>query len=831
MENPVSSLSHNLIFTTHGEVWASFRLQPQTFYGYAPVKKKEEHRRAHQALFRAFRGELMAAGLLVETSPAEIVQRMIDKINIDQHPDWAEEAAATLDALEDYQLGERSFWLSLPLRGPKSGTIKHLQRAASAALGFLGVPQIAPEEEELQHFLERSDAALRKIPAVFNARPATVAEHLWIYHHHQTRGTWGHSPLPDYDPAGPLKQDGGAVSGEYLDEGAQTDTKKENTDPIWARRYLKVVSPRTMTPSYQVMQILAATPTGGMHFPGCEWLYLTDHLPVNTDWVMRMHIVEGERAQRENVAKETRLEDQIDQRSADANSITGSASELENYAQDLHKLQQSLGVSKQEVKVDVTLTLVNGASTAKQAAEDAERIREFYNDIEFSFDPVLGKQMPLWQALFPGSRPMKALGSYVHESTGWDLAGSIAFSANHLGNRNGLLLGENHTTNLVNTVLFDPEGAVEGNRSGNFAVCGALGSGKTFLLKKIVGAVVDRGGRFITIDRSSTREWAFYGRSITDTVVLDVLNPEYSLDPLRMLEAGAGAAAAETLFAMLMDVFPASVEGVTLSEVLTPAYLDKHGLGSLTDVTEHLRHGCELPEAQDLGRKMAAFASKQLGRVIFDASLPPLPVDAPGIVICTYGTVLPTEEDLAHEHMMARMGVEKVFGRALYALISRLGEQICFADRSELALFMASEAHHITSNPEGRGMLERFSREGRKAKAVVGLDSQDGERDFGDEEVVSLIPTRFMMRQEDQEMAKRALRFLSLDPQEYPELVGSAVEDLSPADPATNKVIPGREGEAYMRDMFGQYGRIKITAPQVHHRLVAISSTPELREN
>ena len=62
---------------------------------------------------------------------------------------------------------------------------------------------------------------------------------------------------------------------------------------------------------------------------------------------------------------------------------------------------------------------------------------------------------------------------------------------------------------------------------------------------------------------------------------------------------------------------------------------------------------------------------------------------------------LPSREELVHKHLFDQMGLEKLFGRALYALIAALARQICFADPGVLGVFLVDEAHHVTASPEG----------------------------------------------------------------------------------------------------------------------------------
>ncbi len=114
---------------------------------------------------------------------------------------------------------------------------------------------------------------------------------------------------------------------------------------------------------------------------------------------------------------------------------------------------------------------------------------------------------------------------------------------------------------------------------------------------------------------------------------------------------------------------------------------------------------------------MNTIASKpDIGRVLFDASLPPLPLDARATVFCTRGLDLPKESELANEQRYRHMSIEKIFGSAIYSLLASIGRTICFDTDEEFALFLVDEAHHMTSQPTGLEEITRFVTEGRKSR-------------------------------------------------------------------------------------------------------------------
>ena len=316
-------------------------------------------------------------------------------------------------------------------------------------------------------------------------------------------------------------------------------------------------------------------------------------------------------------------------------------------------------------------------------------------------------------------------------------------------------------------------------------------------------------------------EYAAWATSITDAQVVSVDDPTTSLDPLRLFPGPVGAQVALSFLTPLLNVAPTSAQGVLLSEVLDPDYLTQHHITGMSALPAHLA-GADLPGATELGRLINVFARKAIGRVVFDPSLPALAADSSAIIVRTHGLQLPTVAEMDNQHLFAQMPVEKILGRAMYALIAALARRWCFADRSRLGVFVVDEAHHVTSSPEGERELIDFIRDGRKHQAAVLLGSHDPEADFGSPTLRGLIPTRVLMRHRDHTLARRGLAWLDLDPTDE-TLVKLLTEDTSPV--GADGVPWHRRGEALLRHPTG-VGRIKVLEPSRPDRAAAARTSP-----
>lgn len=831
MRVPATALHRHLMWTRSGTVWATWRLSPVS-YAYAPRKRKKLVRRAHTALFQALRGDSLMFGLTADLDPASVAMRMLEGLDPENCPDWVDEVEATLDTLETIPLGTRAFWLSVPLA--TTGPLQAIKEQASAAMAdisdVLAMPRTMPSEKTIDEALARANEIGRVIPKVFEPRPISPAEQVWMALHSQQRGLGNDTTVPLSTVGGDVTEEiihtGSQIPNPWLDEGGQSDLPRTSLEILkpYKRKFLKIAGP-TGLESYQVIQGLTGIPSAGWQFPDAEWLSYLDKLPVDADWAIRMSTTDAETAKKEAKTQENTLDEQYTQRT-DGERITGTGSELDMVAEDMALLQSTLNASDREVKVEVTAMIAVGGRTAEEAQEKARFVAESYKGNDFIFDPPLGGQEDLWWQMQPGVPHSRLCRELSKVTTGSDLAAAVPLVSTGLGASKGSFVGKNISTERQTPLFLDPEGSMMGNTSGSCAVGGETGAGKTFFMKKEAGNVIGMGGRFVAVDHSSTGEWGFFAQSVTDATVVEILNPQYSLDPLRIFGLRAGSRITQSLFASVLNIEPTSDLGIAVADVLDPEYLAEWKLTSLGGVLEHLQsEQGEIDGADQIARRIRVFSRKDIGRVLFDPDLPALSLDSRGIVFLTRELELPDGDDLKTPHLFARMSVEKILGRAIYTLLSGIGREICFKDDWDLAVMFISEAHHMTSSPECERDIKAFVREGRKAKAAIYLDSQDPDEDFGSETTKGLIPVRILMRQRDETLARKSLKWLGADPEDE-ELLEMVMKDLSPVD-ENEKVIPGREGEGFMRDARNRYGKIQVLPPALKARDIAVRTTPK----
>lgn len=860
IEIPAVALEKNLMWTRSGVVWATWRIQPPlvngkpVLYGLAPTVVKGMVLGHHQELYQAMRGEALMLGLCADVDPTEIVDRMLEGIDVGECSEWADEVERTYDALEQIPLGERAYWLAIPLamRSPKEQLIRMGQVGDRYLREQVGLPAWRPSPSDVRSALVAAASVAERIPANFKPTPATGAEQMWIALHLQQRGLGADGmfplPAPSVD-ADTIPAIDGAEAVRYprptsmphpwLDEGGQSDVEKGQRFVPYKRRYLKVVCPWSTEemPSYQVTQALVAGPRDGWQSPGVEWISFADQMPFDVDWALRLCVTPAADVRRRNKRAENDIKDQFEQQDG-TNEITGGTSELGRIATTLKEYHAALNASDKEVEVEATVMFTTSGHTAEIAKTKARILRDEYKRHEFILEAPLGAQEELWWASWPGVPTTPKVREHAQITTGAEFATGVPVVGFSLGDSSGARFATNISGGRRTPVLIDRASMLRADLSASFGTVAELGAGKSVLMKCDMGNTVDRGGRVIAIDRTEAREYAVFAETLSpdQTQIVDLVGPTLSLDPLRVLGPRRGARMVQSLFATMLGVSVIDPRGVALSRLLKAEYLAANEITSLLKLAEHIS-GLDTPEARELSGLIETVSMSELGEVLFNDKLAPLDITARAIVFLTRGLTLPTQSELEHEHLFKQMTPEKIVGRAMYAMLMNLSRTIAFEDKNTLVGVYIDEVYFVTSSPEGLEALRLMIQDGRKHGAFVGIASHDPVH-FGDTVMRGLIPEKYVMRQRNKALARRAVQWLtgaeSTEPGTEAEpadeyLVEIVTHDLAPVG-ADGEVAPERRGEGLMSDRLSTIGKIQKTLPENPRRRAAVLSTPLMRK-
>ena len=822
-----------LMWTTDGDIWGTWRLTPLPRPATAHVSAQIAS--DHSALLRALVGhEVCLNGLIDWTDPRQIVDAMAhtgtEPIHLAAHPTWAEEIDATLDSVATTQpLGRRKWFLSVRLHlSNKAAVQARIEAAANTFAEWSGLMPLAPTPGVVSAartaFTQLDDI----LPTALDPRPATEHEQLWLRHHFESRTTGLEDPHHNVDTTEDLQDPTGCfhLGGSCLDEGAISDLagspKAVRAASITTRRVLKVTSETEQT-SYQTRFVLGKVPRQ-MTWPDCEFLGRIDDTGVPVDLCIRATIRSRNTAMRLNQRAIRQVNDQLDS-VEDAEMTQASAMmRIQQGAETLVDYNANLSQDQREVEV-APLVIASIAAPDYQTIQDlgSQFVKaEIFE--EFTWVRPIGRQEDLFWAERPAGKIARPLTEYRQLTLARAFASSIPITEYRLGRDCGIPLGVVTGSPLRSLAYLDLHQDVQSKLSGTIALVGEMGSGKTMEQKRLCAAIVSRGGRMISTDQSEEREWFTFVRSLDCTQQLvDTGHPDLSIDPLRILDPAQAGRVMQGFLITLLNLEATGRTGQTLAKVLKPGYLAAHDITSAGGLQHHLAADCTLPGAGEIADRISVFSDPDLAgslaSAIFDGSLPPLDITADAIVIGTHGVTLPNATEVNSEHLFRQLGPDKIFGRALYALISRLAREVCFSDRERDAVFDIDEFHHLSSSPEASKPVEEFIRDGRRGNAWLITGSHDPEADYPDETIRDLIKHRIVLRLTKPDLAKKGVRFLGIDPKESPEEFRQYVAAVQAIDPA-------HPGEGLYADQFGGIGTIQLLPPAYGPHLDAAQSDP-----
>lgn len=853
MRSPIRDLAHNLMWTVDGTCWATWRIKPMA-YGHRPVKEKQDVANWHRLLVRALQGEALMLGVTVSLDPAGVVERMLrdteGRIDGTSVPQWVAEARATLnllsldpDPFEDEEddeevvdnglrgvdLGRRVHYLAVPLSNPgKQAWIRPMQAGEAYIKEQLALPRAHPSKQEVRRRLQQAERIGRHIPSVFAARPVTVTEQVWLAAHHQSRGLMD-IPPETAEEIGELVTTNGCVLPEpVLDPGASSDDLSRVVNPF-TRRVLKVWNPAVpdQPASYQALMVLTATPTGGLTFPGSELLSRLDEYAQDTDWAIRIRINSRDKTMRLNRRAVRTINDQFDQRRDEAGEVQG-LHELEQASSLIREYQALFASDRLEVEVEHTVVLATGATDYDSVEEQARQLQSTLGGSDFQFDQPIGAAEDLWWSMHPGVPTSQTVRSYAQFTSSSKFARLVPFISTQVGGSFGPLIALNISSMLRDVIHLDPSGYPELDISGSIAASGELGSGKSTFGKTLCAHIVSKGGQLIAVDKDQNGEWASFARALDpEAVVVDTINPQWSMDPLRITETlEQGSTTAQAFYLTLLNLDPSAAEYSTLERALQADYLRAHGISSSLQLMHHLGSSeCTLPGAAEVAGKLEAKASSIFGPLIFDEDLEPVPSTA-NIVWRANEFQQPTRDEMVYAHQFAQMGTRKTFGRAYYRLMMACARTWAFADTSRATVFVNDEAYDMYSNPENVVDGEYFARQGRRYKAMLLVLSHNPD-DFGSDRMREIIKTRLAFRHTDDDASRASVRFLGVaeDDPEFEAMVATMKTDMSPTN-LDHGTPEHRRGECFIRDAAGTIGDAKILLPARAKLRKAVLTTP-----
>ncbi|MFF4699908.1 ATP-binding protein [Streptomyces chattanoogensis] len=799
------------------------------------------------SMLRALPASARLYGLCAQTDPGEVAARMIQGVDLDACPHWAEVASARLDLLDGMEMHRRTWWLAVPLsvtgwRAELSAAFGSAWAELSAVLGVR--PAVVAEEEVVGYLQQARRIAVELAPFV-EMRPARPAEIVWMHQHCVHRGleepllaeasvhdgfggrlVHGALRCPSYADLGQVRlQEGGqqtaqAVGDGGVDRRSRARRRKRGVSSRIGREWLEVES--AAGTGYQAHLAIAELPRAVAE-ADADILAQLELLPWPVDVTVDLALVSAEKVSAELKKRRRELLDQIDQRAAQH--AVGLPEEMHDAAEDLDEEGAKAASSQLEVEVQSTTVLTVWAPTADECAERARALQKQMGGANYRLIAPMGAQADLFALGLPAGAHSPKGREFTQFQLSGDFAMNGALLANDFGDPSGQMVGVSLDAGTVRPVLWDIADAPRQDVSASFGIAGDLGGGKSVLLKIIASGIVDRGGRIIVIDRTPRREWAHFAHRAAPgrCQVVDAARAEASIDPLRIFERGTAIRYARSYLSLQLGIGPMTAQGALLKKAVTtaadsPTPCMAQVLVALEEMAQG--EGAGARDAAALAALLQVVCDEPLAAAVFNPDLPVLSLaDASGdaVVVTTAGLTLPPREAVGNPELLRVQPTEALIGRAVLYLVAALARETAFeADR--FCQVIVDECYWLTASAEGSALVHEVVSDGRKHNAGIGLGGHDV-RELGSDLVRGLLAYLVISRTSDRTLAGHALAALGL-PRDDEALLGK-VMTLSPMGDKS------RAGEMLARDARRQVGHFQVLIPDVPRIQAGIFTTPK----
>ena len=815
---PTVSVMGNLRRVRDGAIWADYRLTGLP-YGYTSDQRKYDTLIHHKNLMRALPNNAVIAGLIAAMNPDEILARAMAGTDVNTHPRWREECEGKYEFFSStVRATERIFTLSFPV--VESDVVTDLTGWAAT-----GRRSKERDRAEMLQAAELAAGIVARLPSVFELEALTAAQMVWLWNRALSRG--GLAEVFPSAVASNVSSPAGAFAMAEFDEGERRSEVKRWRPSSFAP-LVKITQPGRIgaAQSWQTLLAIEALPLEGLQFPGSEFFTIADRVAgFDIDWAVRITKTSREQAIARNTKNLRRLTEQVGERDSE---VSFAQDTLSEQVMLLGEYNGHLESNDDEIEVSLCPIFAVAGTTRAQCEDGALKLVQAFERNRIKVVAPLGGQRELWAAMNPGGANLRAVADFSHVTISEYAAASVPCATNAVGDVRGPIFALNLSGRRNQPVHLEWFREATRDASPSVAFAGELGAGKTWAIMTLLFHLVDIGGQFLAIDRTDQGEYASPTSTLAKPVIVDLMRPQWSMDPLRIFPADIGVDKAVDLLTPLFGCTADSPMGMTLGELLRPEL----GVRSIPDLLGVLQRGVDAgatPDGKglpagwaDLHRHLSYWSQRRYAAALMDPNLAPLNLNAEGIVIRTNRVEVPTAEEVASGDPI---DPSKVFGRAIYGLSTEIGRQAFGSNKSRMGAVVMDEAYHVTSTPRGLASVTRIVRDGRKDNTALILGSHDPVSDYPTGTALDLIPIRIVMRHRDESLARRSLKWLGIDPDKNPHIVTDLTKNTAPKG-SNNKVIPGREGEGYLRDARGAIGRIKVLGPSSQMRRAAMSTTP-----
>ncbi len=786
---PARHIDGNRIWTRDGAVWAVWRVELPSYPFLPSEGKLALHARVKDAIVALPRVSQLI-GVTRPVDARELAERVAAAVPAAAAARWRTHARQPLSRLVEQRPVERRVYLAAQIIRPRARTV--FDSACAAVAGTFGIPVAETPQTDRGVAAQRAADLGSRLARTIDVDQVGPGELRWLYRRAALRGL----------DAPPLARRERLTASRHLDDVVlwEGGTAEDPGRPRH-RRYLRVDT--DVGTAYQSALVVSEMPARFSYPGGGEWFGMADLAPFDVDWHARLEAVPNIEAQTRARRQQRQLNAQYAEYEGEP---AGAPRTLASALEGVDDQQASLVAHPGDPELLVTITYVVAGRSPAEVDTRAAGLKDLLEPWGYSLHRPTGGQVALFQAGLPGSTVPAVCRDYTQHLLPRDLAAGVPVAGTAVGDPQGIPIGLNLSGGQPALVLLDPAFGPATNRSGSLGIFGALGSGKSYFIKRLLLGTIARAGRVVTLDRTSAGEYATLACAVPGDAAVVRLDEQtqVGMDPLRVFGDETGVRVALGFLTLLTRTTPSDVDGAVLAQAVRRVAAAG---GVLADVLGALEADDE-PAAHGLRRKLASYTDHPLAQLVF-ADRPPLALDADYICFHAPGLSLPDREAMLHEHLARQLLPEQIFGQALLYLVAAVARTLTFEDGERFGATLIDEAWALTASPQGRQLLLDSIRDGRKHNAAVWLLSQHP-GDLGDDALSHLLGMRMLFRQ-SRGAAAAGLDFLGLEATD--DLIGLVTADL-------------QTGQCLLRDVQDRVGLVQVLPAATAAVEEALDTTP-----
>lgn len=579
------------------------------------------------------------------------------------------------------------------------------------------------------------------------------------------------------------------------------------------------------------------------------WMQATDLLPFGAEWMCALDLLDGDAA-RAKVNKS--LLTIRDLQNSYADHDMDEPLDLEQKAQRAREIEMDLtdGDEIESGRAHGWFRIAVTGATEKQAVARARDVVEVYKPLRISIQHphgpgAMANQLALLREFIPGE-PLSTT-AYRRDLPLLALAAGMPTVSAQVGDRRGPYIGYTSGTSR-RAVMHDSHEAMERQEtSGQVAILGGLGAGKSVLLGQLCYEAARRGIMTTILDPSGPLAKLammpeFYGKGRA----IDLLtSPPGTLNPYEVVKIPRGSEfpqqsdeyreavqwAMQGRKALALDVInmllPLEVKNHWATPLVLQAAIravdpNSHDaslyavLAALrNDRGEHAAHARTLADYLEASTDMPG-AALFFGRSEADHAIPQ---DDLLLVVTMPGLTLPPK-DISPEHWTYQQRMaQPLLHLAAYYVTSR----VYGSGRDTRKALGFDEIGQMGAWGSGTALMDRLNRDSRKWNLAAYLSSQDPADVLG-LNIKNKISGAFIGRIEDHVLAAQALDLIGIPTNNDTDYTG-VVSGLSPFTSGVDGTRHRASRDFLMRDVAGAVERIRIDLSHNPALLDALDTT------